>query len=343
MNLDRWKRPLLLLLFLLCCFGSTVDAGSRSGISRHNLAVVVNDADPLSRWTAVEYQLARQIPPENIIHVSIDPVAAEITEEEFLQVYERVKASTPGHIQAYALSWTLPYRVGCMSITSAFAFGFDKAFCASGCKRTLSSPYFNSSSRFPYSELGLRPTMMIAGVDQRQIAGLINRGVASDGTNPEGTAYLLTTSDKARSTRTPAFKRLISDNRLGLPVEHLYADSLGQRDNVLFYLTGSVHVRDLQMVEFLPGALADHLTSHGGRLDGVKQMSILRWLEAGATASYGTVVEPCSFPQKFPHPEVLIPRYVNGETAIEAYWKSVAWPGQGVFVGEPLARPFRAP
>ena len=29
-------------------------------------------------------------------------------------------------------------------------------------------------------------------------------------------------------------------------------------------------------------------------------MSSLKWLEAGATASYGTVVEPCSFPQKFP-------------------------------------------
>jgi hypothetical protein len=25
---------------------------------------------------------------------------------------------------------------------------------------------------------------------------------------------------------------------------------------------------------------------------------------------------------------------------IEAYWKSVAWPGQGIFIGEPLARPF---
>ncbi len=32
--------------------------------------------------------------------------------------------------------------------------------------------------------------------------------------------------------------------------------------------------------------------------------------------------------------------YATGATAIEAYWKSVAWPGEGVFVGEPLARPF---
>ena len=48
-----------------------------------------------------------------------------------------------------------------------------------------------------------------------------------------------------------------------------------------------------------------------------------------------------AFVQKFPRPDILIDRYLNGETLIEAYWKSVAWPGQGVFIGEPLAAPFR--
>ena len=72
-------------------------------------------------------------------------------------------------------------------------------------------------------------------------------------------------------------------------------------------------------------------------------MSALRWLEAGATGSYGAVVEPCNFPQKFPNPVIAIGRYLQGETLIEAYWKSVAMPGQGVFIGEPLASPFRRP
>ena len=36
-----------------------------------------------------------------------------------------------------------------------------------------------------------------------------------------------------------------------------------------------------------------------------------------------------------------IAHYLSGETLIEAYWKSVAMPGQGIFVGEPLAAPFR--
>jgi uncharacterized protein (TIGR03790 family) len=86
--------------------------------------------------------------------------------------------------------------------------------------------------------------------------------------------------------------------------------------------------------------VADHLTSTGGDLLSTSQMSSLRWLEAGATASYGTVVEPCAFPAKFPDPVVMMKHYFAGQTLIEAYWKSVAMPGQGLFIGEPLARPF---
>lgn len=75
-------------------------------------------------------------------------------------------------------------------------------------------------------------------------------------------------------------------------------------------------------------------------MTGSSQMSSLRWLEAGATASYGTVIEPCAFIAKFPDPQILLKHYLAGETLIESYWKSVLMPGQGVFIGEPLARPY---
>jgi hypothetical protein len=69
-------------------------------------------------------------------------------------------------------------------------------------------------------------------------------------------------------------------------------------------------------------------------------MSALRWLEAGATASYGTVVEPCNWLAKFPNTLVVLPHYFRGESLLEAYWKSVRWPGEGLFIGEPLAKPY---
>jgi hypothetical protein len=52
------------------------------------------------------------------------------------------------------------------------------------------------------------------------------------------------------------------------------------------------------------------------------------------------VRDACAYPQKFPDPAVLIRRYTRGESLIEAYWKSVSSPGEGVFVGEPLANPW---
>ena len=69
-------------------------------------------------------------------------------------------------------------------------------------------------------------------------------------------------------------------------------------------------------------------------------MSALEWLQQGATASYGTVSEPCAYPGKFPSPATFLDHYLRGDTLLEAYWKSVAMPGQGLFIGEPLARPF---
>ena len=110
--------------------------------------------------------------------------------------------------------------------------------------------------------------------------------------------------------------------------------------NILFYETGLANVSGLNTNTYVPGALADHLTSGGGNLFGTEQMSALRWLEAGVTASYGTVTEPCAHAEKFPAASVLVKSYFRGNTALEAYTKSVRQPSQGVFVGDPLARPF---
>jgi hypothetical protein len=112
------------------------------------------------------------------------------------------------------------------------------------------------------------------------------------------------------------------------------------KPDVLFYFTGLAQVPGIDTNRFRPGAVADHLTSSGGQLNGTRQMSSLLWLEAGATGSYGTVVEPCNLLAKFPDPTILIGSYLSGATLIDAYWKSVRMPGQGLFIGEPLARPF---
>ena len=126
-------------------------------------------------------------------------------------------------------------------------------------------------------------------------------------------------------------------------VEVIHGDALRDADDVMAYFSGLATVQGIGSNRYRPGAVADHLTSLGGKLLGSGQMSALRWLEAGATGSYGTVVEPCNFPAKFPDPALLLTYYLRGDTLIESYWRSVAMPGQGVFIGEPLARPWPSP
>jgi uncharacterized protein (TIGR03790 family) len=312
-----------------------------TGLGPEHLALIVNTRDPLSVQIADDYIDKRHIPPANVIRVTFKPGERVMRPEDFHAIHAVVERQAPEGVQAYALAWTLPFRVGCMSITTAFAAGFDADFCAAGCSPTRTNPYFDSHSRRPRDDFNWRPAMLLAGQDLASVKALIERGVAADGTRPAGTGYLVSTSDRQRNVRARYYPgiRLMQADRFRIQI--ITRDILQFREDILFYFTGLTRVDKLQTNTFLPGAIADHLTSAGGQLvsDG-RQMSSLRWLEAGATGSYGAVTEPCSYPQKFPRPDIVIDRYLEGETLIEAYWKSVEWPGQGVFIGEPLAAPF---
>lgn len=336
----------LLLLGMLTACNAGVDTATASsstttGLGAQQLAVIVNDDDPLSRQIAAYYVKRRHIPAGNVIHVQFKPGRKVMRPQVFSKLRAEIESRTPAAVQAYVLTWTAPYRVGCMSITTALAAGFDEDFCALGCKRTRTSPYFDSNSTRPYDDYGWRPAIMLAGDSFEAVRDLIDRGIASDASRPKGSAYLLSTTDRNRNARArfyPGIQLLQSDR---FNIQTVTGDSLQHRQDVMFYFTGLKEVAGIDTNNYLPGAIADHMTSGGGQLIGSKQMSSLRWLNAGATGSYGTVTEPCAFVQKFPRPNIVIDRYLNGETLLEAYWKSVEWPGQGVFIGEPLAAPFR--
>ena len=329
---------LRLALYIIAALPSLARA-----LDHTQLAVIINTQDPLSVQIGEYYAAKRSILFQNLIRVGFPPGKAALTREEFDAVKAQVDAQTLPQVQAYALTWAAPYRVECMSMTTAFAFGYNPAFCADGCKLSQPSRYFNSPSSLPFTQLKMRPTMAIAATTFEYAKELIDRGVESDGSHPAGTAYLLSTSDKARNVRSAWYPAVEQSFRERVNVRRLQEDSLRDKNDVLFYFTGKSWVEGLDTLRFVPGAVADHLTSSGGMLTDSRQMSALRWLEAGATGSYGTVVEPCAMLQKFPHPAVVIDHYLRGETLIEAYWKSVAMPGQGIFVGEPLAAPFRRP
>jgi uncharacterized protein (TIGR03790 family) len=324
-----------------------------NSLSPDALAVIVNADDPSSVAAAAYYQQKRNLPAANVIPVHI-PIGAMITSTQFALVKAAVDAAATPNIQAYALAFTQPYEVECMSITSAFAFGFDTKWCntsGGSCGPTAESPYYNEDSSQPYTDFKVRPTMMLAGASGNDVVALIDRGFASDDTYPKGTVYMVVTSDAVRSVRSYEFSQLQAtwDPATGVACSVIDNSDGGAEDyitgktDVLFYFTGLAVVPDISMNTYLAGAFADHLTSFGGQVPTSSQMSAVAWLQAGATASYGTVTEPCNYTEKFPDPAIAVPRYYRGGTALEAYWKSVQWPGEGLFVGDPLAAPWRSP
>jgi uncharacterized protein (TIGR03790 family) len=315
-------------------------------ITSRELGLVINTTDPYSVEVGEFYIKARKLAPEQVLRVEL-PLKSALTPDEFRAFDRRVSAFFGADTQALALAWSRPYAVQCNSLTGALALGFDGELCQQSCAPPLRfSPYFNSPSTRPYTDLGLRPAMMLAANDVEGAKAMIRRGVASDFTlglrgAPAANVYFVATPDRVRSVRALLFPPPGRIARVGVDVHVEQTSALHDVDRVLVYLTGAVRVDKLDTIAWVPGGVGDHLTSFGGALDGQHgQMQATAWIASGATASYGTVSEPCSHLQKFPHPQVLLLQYVQGSSVIEAYWKSVAWPQQGIFIGEPLAAPF---
>lgn len=315
--------------------------GLKSGLNATTLAVVINTADPLSEAIGRQYIRTRRLSPRQVIRVHFQP-APSLSRQAFQHLYQQVHRQTSPDTQAYALAWLTPWRVECVSITSAFTFGRLRSGCANTCDVTPINPYYGRGDVLrPWDRLGMRPSMLLAATSLERAQALIERGVAADGTAPSGTAYLLSSTDPIRNVRAAGYSAI--QELLGpvFRIRLLWTDALRRATDVMLLSIGAQHVPDLTSNRYRPGAIADHLTSYGGVLTGPSgQMSALRWLEAGATASYGTVVEPCNHTAKFPNPGLALAYYRRGDTLIESYWRSVAMPDQGVFIGEPLARPW---
>jgi uncharacterized protein (TIGR03790 family) len=308
-----------------------------------DVAVVYNVNDAQSEEIARYYLQARQVPAENLIGVELPRHAKDaLTVPEFESLKAQLDAKL-GNQQVLLLVWRTPFAVQCNSLTSALTLGLDLNQCRKTCDPGRDSPYFNSMSLRPWADHHIRLSMLLPISSVESAKALIDRGVLSEFSLNDADGYFLKTRDVARSKpREPFFPQdgmTVKSKKLTLHT--LSQESIEKQGAVMFYFTGQKQVDFMLTNTYLPGAIADHLTSSGGVLASYNdQMPASRWLDAGVTGSYGTVSEPCNYWQKFPNPQIVMAHYLSGETLIEAYWKSVKWPMQGVFVGEPLAKPY---
>jgi len=338
-----------------------------AGGGPQNVLVVVNQLSPRSMELGHYYAEKRGIPERNLCPVRIDPDSQNATWEEFstqvVDVIERhVNArDLQGQIDYLVLSMDLPSRVNDNEgATAVLFYGFKGAPRINPPALPCSAPPDTRSSflgkerayrrgAFPGLEPGYL-AMMLTASDLDEAKRLVDRSVAADGSHPAGTFYLLKPpGDPARNIRGMLFDNFEFHAKLwpGFPrYERLHQNEIQNKRDVMGWLTGLPGYPDWVWTNnvLLPGALGDHLTSFAGRLPEppLGQDSILKWIRAGASATYGTVAEPCSMLAKFPDPLVFY-WYGRGFNAAESYAMSLAHPYQGLLVGDPLTAPYATP
>lgn len=303
------------------------------------LGILVNLNDPDLVELGKRYAEIRGIPSENIIGLKL-PNVSYVARHLMVRELDRLKASTNyDRFAGFALAFDRPYRVDAnQSITSAISQGISTMRWHGNCNPTAKNP---DAGKGPGAVLSMKPAMMLtAGGGLVEGVALAKRGREADGNGSPGQIVFLKTGDMARSRpREASMER--AQRSLGGQIEIKLTEQREPWSDLMGLQTGLAVVPSLNELQFLPGAFADHLTSYGGVIDGKNsQMPATEWIRAGATASFGTVREPCNFPTKFPDPARLLSNYLGGDTILEAYWKSVSMMTEGLFIGEPLARPF---
>lgn len=181
-----------------------------------------------------------------------------------------------------------------------------------------------------------------------EVLDYLASAAASDGTHPKGTVYLLQNSNVRSETRQPLFLATVKAlEQRGRRAEILARGKDGQdgivpkgKTDVIGAVVGTAGFNwERSQSRFLPGAIAESLTSYGGDFNRGKQTKLSEFLRHGAAGSSGAVTEPYSIQAKFPAP-LLHVYYADGCSLAEAFYQGIAAPYQLIVVGDPLTRPF---
>lgn len=355
----RWPR-----FAVETCVGILLAARAFAGGSGLNVAVVVNQNSPDSIQLGNYYCEQRGVPPQNVLRISWPGSAVTWTDTEFStsllnplldMLADRALNS---QVEYVLLSMDIPYRIvstnGENSTTSSLFYGYKTNDCLAceypGC--TLPE-YTHNAYAGTEGVFRLAPpvsassnswlAMLLTSSNLTQAKALVDRGVAADFSMPTHSVFLAKSDDVNRNVRYALFDNALFSIHLGgvMHVVRTNVNSTSGLGTMLGYANGYM-VFPIDG-SFAPGAMADNLTSFGGQIfENSGHTDALDFLNAGATASYGTVIEPCNYLAKFPTPMNYFYQ-ARGFSIAECYYQSLTNPYQGILVGEPLSAPFAQP
>jgi uncharacterized protein (TIGR03790 family) len=193
------------------------------------------------------------------------------------------------------------------------------------------------------------------GFDDDDATALVDRAVASDGTFPQAELLCMAAEDSARGARDPECEE-VTRMLTGAGFDGTFLptfDATLAGHTVAAYFTGSAAglVTAIAGNTFVPGAIVDNLTSYGAAIsnfscnaagtvcpENENQVSIARFIRAGATGAHGTVNEPLN--NAFPNAGAYL-HYTFGYSMGESYFfnqRFLYW--QNIHLGDPLATPY---
>jgi uncharacterized protein (TIGR03790 family) len=348
-------------------FFSALTARLWAGGSGLNVVVIVNQNSTNSVQLGNYYCEKRQVPPQNLLRTTWTGSNISWSKSDFGSVILNPLLTMlsdrrlTNQIDYVLLSMDFPYRVdtggyptasGTNSTTSALFYGFKVDYPPlvnpGSCSLPIASSNSYAGSEWPFrlAGPGISRTnflaVMLTASNLAQAKLTIDRAVAGDGTFPTQTVYLAKSSDLSRNVRYELFDNAVFNIRVrgNYALQRTNSDPSYAFGTILGLQSGWGNPYVIGNSSFVPGALADNLTSWGGCIfESTDQLSILALLNAGAAGSYGTVVEPCAYLPKFPSPQDYFYQ-ARGFSMAECYYQSVTNPYQGLLVGEPLAAPF---
>lgn len=343
-----------------------------SALGPHEVVLLVNTNSQRSVDIAVAYARLRNVPEINIVRLglstnqsaqSIAMSREEFTRDIWLPANAAVKDRGIGdHILAWVYSVDFPVKITTDPQVSITGLTFtrnklpDKKLVSRGLwrsplfggpmnpdARTSPSQSFDVARGLLGEDMPL-PCMLLgyAGVrgnSKEVVLKCIENGVASDRTRPAGMVYFLTSDDvrsRARDWQFQAAQKRLSVMGVSSVITNNVTPG---RTNILGVMAGVADLDPRRFGTFLPGSIADHLTSCAADFANAAQTKLSAWIDAGASVSAGTVTEPFAMWTKFPCAWTYV-HYASGCTAIESLSQGVSCPMQILLVGEPLACPW---
>lgn len=180
------------------------------------------------------------------------------------------------------------------------------------------------------------------GMSVSEATDYLRRSVAADGTRPTGTIYYMVNGDIRTRVRRWAFAAAVKKLKsLGVKAEIVKGILPSNKNDVMGLSAGSARFSwSKSGSKILPGAICEHLTSHGGNMEpNSSQTPCTEFLRASAAGTCGTVSEPYAVQAKFPNAFIHY-FYASGCSLAEAFYQSVAGPYQLLIIGDPLCQPW---